>query len=451
MPRAPLFGYAARSPSDPAANPANLVNLYPEPAMDGSKTAHFLRSAVGLTEWGDAGETWCAAMFPMDNTLYAVFGDRLHRFGTGGGHSVLGDVQRGRASMARNGDRLTVVSGGQYYVTDNDVISSPTPGAFDAFGSVAFLAGRTVLTERGGQRVQWSDVNDPAELDGLNFGIADQRDDDLVRVLNSSGVLMLFGERSTEIWGVTGQGGSSAFALIPGAVRDTGLAGYDLVTPAGGAVFLVANDGIAYIAAGTEWRAVSTPPVNRAIEAGGARSCVYWEDGGHKFAAIVFTDRPAWVYDLATGLWHTRAEGRQEGPWRVATAVPFDGGWRFGAHDGKVYSPVRDGTDAGGIYYRRATSLPIERAGQWFSVARLAVGASNGQQVTADEVFLTLETSRDGVTWGPAVARGLGFDGDFLKRAEWRAVGRSKQMTFRLSMTAPCDFSLWSDVEVDFA
>jgi hypothetical protein len=447
MPTVRLFGYAARSPTDPVANPANLVNLYPEPAPEGSRTAHFLRSAVGLAEWADAGETWCASMYPLDDKLYAIFGGHLHQFDTGAVQTVIGTVARGSASMARNGDVLTIASAGQYYTVNAGVIATPAAGAFDTFGSVAFMAGRTILTELGGQRLQWSDVNDPDTLDGLNFGLADQRDDSLLRVVSASGALMLFGERSTEIWGVTGQAGPSAFALIPGAVRDTGLAGADLVTQAAGAVFLVANDGLAYIAAGTEWRAVSTPPVNRAIEDGTMRSCAYWEDGGHKFAAIVFADRPAWVYDMVTGVWHTRAEGRLEGPWRLATAVPWRGEWYFGAHDGAIYTAVRDGTDAGDVYYRRAISLPLARDGQWFGVSRLAVGASNGAQTV--ESRLMLEVSRDGVTWGPAVARSLGFDGDYLNRAEWRALGRAKQMTFRVSIADPCDFSLWSDAEVD--
>jgi hypothetical protein len=442
-----LFGYAARSPLDPVANPANLVNLYPEPAPEGSRTGALMRSAVGMSAWADAGEPWCAAMFPMDDRLYGVFGDTIYSFDGSANSVAVGAVQRGEASLSRNGAVLTVASGGEYYNVSAGVVTSPAAGAFDQFGSVAFMAGRTILTERGGQRFQWSDVNAPATLDGLNFGLADQRDDDLVRVMNASGSLMLFGERSTEIWGATGAGGANAFALIPGAVRDTGLAGFDLVTPAAGAVFLVGNDGIAYIAAGTEWRAVSTPPVNRAIEAGRMRACVYWEDGGHKFAAIVFTDRPAWVYDLATGLWHTRAEGSAEDAWRITAAVLWDGRWHFGGADGRVYRATRDGTDAGGVYYRRATSLPLARDGQWFGVSRLSVGASNGAQPV--EARLMLEVSRDGVTWGPAVARSLGFDGDYLKRAEWRALGRAKQMTFRVSMADPCDFSLWSDAEVD--
>jgi hypothetical protein len=451
MATVPLFGQAARSGVDPVVNPAALINLYPEPVPDGGRSGLILRSAVGLSSWVDTGVTDVAALFPMDDALFAVAGDKVFRMDADGGIGEGPAVQHGDVAMSRNGNKLTVTSGGKYYLINWPTVTQPAAGAFSDFGSATFIAGRTVLTERGGKRVQWSGANDPGTLDGLNFGLADQRDDDLVRGMNVSGALMLFGDYSTEIWSATGAAGPEALALIPGAVRDTGLAGFNLVAPAAGAAFLVGNDGIAYIAAGTEWRAVSPPPVNRDIEAGTARKCVYWEDGGHKFCSIVFSDRPAWVYDLVTGLWHRRAEGRLDGAWRVSAAATWADGWYFGATDGLIYRPVRDGSDVGGQYYRRATSIPVTRDGNWFGVSRLAVGSSNGGQVMDEPAQLLLEVSRDGATFGRSVARDIGFDGDWRKRAEWRALGRAKQMVFRLTMASPCDFALWSDAEIEFA
>ena len=437
-----IFGPSQFDPVNKTANTQRLFNLFREPIGQ----RKLLRSCVGLTQRAATGQFFCRDLFDLDGKLFSVFGRNLYRI-SGATVTLIGDVGTGHVQLSRNAERLTVTAGGRYFVWDGEALTEPATGAFSAFGSVDYLAGRTILTELNGSRIQWSGIDDPSTLDGLNFAAAESRPDKVLRVIVSGSAMMLFGEQSTEIWGATGQGGANAFALLPGAVVDTGLFAFGTATRIDGGVFLVGDDGIAYIAAGTTWQPVSTPAVNAAIAAHGPTRCKYWEDSGHKFCAIGFADRPDWVYDITTQEWHERGEG-VDGAWRATAAVRSGGAWYFGADDGALYSGARNGMDAGAPLIRQATSGVIERGGDYFGLSQVLFGASYGEQVMDRAASLVLEISRDGATWGEPRACDVGFNGDFSKRAVFRALGRSRRFALRLTFSDPCDFSLWADAEV---
>lgn len=428
-----LFGPAARDAANPQSNPARLVNCYREP---GQKT--LLRPVAGLVQYDDTGSVIAGDMLDMDGTIYAIFGQTLYKIP---GETVA-TVATGEQILSRNADALTMVSGGRYFVWNDGALTEPE-GLFTAYGSVAYLAGRTILTEQDGTRFQWSDIAAPETFNGLNFATAEQRSDKLVRAMTVNGVLMMFGERSTELWSVTGQGGAAAFGLLPGAVVDIGIRARKLAVEVGGGAFVVGDDGIVYLAAGTQWQPISIPAVNAAIRDGSPQRCIFWEDSGHKFAAITFTDRPAWVYDLATQEWFERAEGRGD-PWTIAMTCPMGQGWLFGALDGKVYRAVQGVSDMGGTLYHEATSGLIEQDGAFFGVNQVEFGGTFGFQTAV--ATIQLETSRDGATWSRQGSVDLGQDGDFMRRAVFRRLGRSRKRAFRVVWTG--DFALYAEVNL---
>jgi hypothetical protein len=441
--QATIFGPSGYNPSLPQVNPARLLNVFREPVVEGGQTRYLLRAMSGLTVSIDTPETDVKDLMESSDQLYALIGNGFYR--VSGTLAKLGNVAGGFGCLSKNVTKVTMTSGGSYYVWNGSNFNSYT-GAFSAFGSVTYLAGRTVLSELSGNRFQWSNVDDPSTLPGLNFASAEQREDNLLRVLAVNGVLMLFGEHSTEIWAATGQGGANAFALIPGAVVDTGIKSAGLVSNVNGGAFLVGSDNVAYIASGTTWEAVSTPAVNAALNDGSPSRCLYWEHLGHKFAAITFSDRPALVFNLATKEWHERA--KDFGAWPITCATQRQNQWVFGGTDGIIYSTVANGTDFGGVLYRQATSGIMDRGGQYFTINRLEFGASYGQQVMEQSAKLQLEVSRDGAIWGEPRICDVGFDGDYLRRAEFRRLGTAMKMAFRLTMADPCDISIYSDANL---
>ena len=435
-----------RDSSSPASNTSRLINLYREPVGAGGKTQHLLRAVMGMEALTSLPGVFTRDMFSYEGSAIVMVAGALYQV-TEGGVLPIGAIDAGdTGNISRNGKIVTAVSGGKYYAWNPDTLSltEPAAGPLGLLGSVDFLAGRTLLGEAGGNRFCWSDIADPYTLNGLNFATAEQRDDDLVRLIVSNGMVMLFGERSTELWSVTGQGGASAFALLGGSVVDRGLLAFGLACRVEGGIFLVGSDGIAYVVGGNTWQAVSTPAVNTAIKDGEPASCVTWNDRGHKFAAITFADRPAWVYDFATNEWHERAEG-QGSPWTARASAQINGIWTVGTDGGDIYSLTNAPQDMGGPLWRRATSYAVFNGGKWFTVAEAEFFMGQGYQ--GGPANIMLEVGR-GETFGGAQIMSIGGAGDFGKRMMFRALGRHQTMVARLTMTDPYDIPIYSDAEV---
>lgn len=438
-----LFGASALDTSAVAAHPGRLFNLWADRVAEGGRTRRLLRSVPGMVEYHNFAASPIRALFRRDDELFAVAGATLARRTSGGSNAVCGAVVgTGTADMSRNGTDVTVAAGDVYYRWNGTTLTTPSVPVTTA-ASVSFLAGRTIVTSRG-QIFCWSDVANAGSFPGLNVATAEQRDDDIVRGLVSGGVLFLFGERSIEMW-APDSFGSAAFGLIGGGVIDRGLKGFNLIQPVGGGFFFVADDDIAYLMGGSTLRAVSIAAVNTALKAGTATSCEYWEDRGHKFAAIVFSDRPAWVFDLTTEEWFERGEG-EFGVWRASRSVEVASGWIVGAADGRAYT-LTGMTDAGATLRRVAVSYPLYNDGAHFTLAELELFSEVG---TAGHT-VTLDTSRNRRTFGNARTEALFTGRDDGEGAIFRQLGRAKDMTARITLTGSVDVPIYADARVRLA
>lgn len=438
-----LFGASALDTSAVSAHPGRLYNLWADRVADGGRTRRLLRSVPGMTVYHNFAASPVRALFRRDDELFAVAGGTLARRTAAGANAVCGAVAAsGTADIARNGTDVVVAAGDFYYRWNGTTLSTPSIPITTA-ASVSFLAGRTIVTSRG-QVFCWSDVAAPGTFPGLNVATAEQRDDDIVRGMVSGGVLFLFGERSIEMW-APDSFGAAAFGLIGGGVIDRGLKGFNLIQPVGGGFFFVGDDDISYLMGGSTLRAVSIAAVNTALKAGTATSCEYWEDRGHKFCAIVFSDRPAWVFDLTTEEWFERGEGAF-GVWRAARSVEVDAGWIVGAADGQAYT-LAGMTDAGAVLRRVAVSYPLYNDGAFFTFAELEIFSETG---TAGNL-VTVETSRNRRTWGNARTQALFVGRDDGEGAIFRQLGRAKDMTARLTLEGAVDVPIYADARVRLA
>lgn len=438
-------GQSARDASSPASQTARLLNLWREPVPSGGKTQHLLRAAQGMEQLAALPGVFAKDLFEVDGAVIALVGNGLSKVSTDGVLPIGTVASSETGQIGRNGKYVTVVSGGRYYVWNPDTLAltEPAAGPITALASVGYLAGRTLLGEAGGTRFCWSDIGDPYTLNGLNFASAEQRDDKLVRLMVVNGAIMLLGERSTEMWAATGQGGAAAFGLLGGSIVDRGLRAFELVCAVEGGMFLVGNDGLAYLVAGNSWTALSSAAVNTAIKEGDAKACVYWEDRGHKFAAITFGDRPAWVYDFTTGEWWERCEGAGD-PWRATASARFDGGFVVGLDNGSLYRLTNAAQDLGAALFRQATSFPVFNGGKWFTLAKAEFFMGQGFEAQAS---IMLEIGR-GETFGPVRHKAIGGLGEFGKPVVFRALGRHRMAVARLTITDPVDIPIYSDAEV---
>ena len=442
MPQIEFVGQSSRDSDYIASNPARLLNCYREPVSGGGRSQYVLKSVLGLEPFSDVPGVFCRALGEVDDVLYGVAGGRLYQFDGAGGYLDRGAIADDEnTTIAGNNGAVTVVAGGLYYLWNGTTLTNPTAGAFSSFGSHDYIGNYTVITEKDGRRFQWSDIADANDLPGLNFSTADGRDDNLVRPFAINGVLYLFKETSHEIWYVTGGAGAAAFERQAGGVYDIGLKGHNLITRFPGAGFFVGDDGRAHLVSGSV-QPVSIPAVETAIRDCRPKSCFTYEDEGHTFCVITFRDCPAWVYDVALGEWHERAEGATLEAWSATCSAKWDGDWYCGRDDALIFRFAPIGTDDNGPLVREAVSRTLYQDGQRFVVSELELFPRQG--FTGG--ILELSISRDsGMTWTDPKPRAIGPLGNYSGRVIWRSLGQCRQITAKVRFSEAAGFTMLAE------
>jgi hypothetical protein len=445
-----FFTQAARDGSNVAASSEELVNLYPEQAPGDARTRINLRSVPGEVVFSDIGDPLVRAAAPANSLFWAVAAGNLYQVGSDGSVTNRGAVGNSlETSISGNGANVCVVANGDYSLWDGASLTTPAAGAFSSFGSVAFSDFDTILTELNGRRFQWSDTATPATLDALNFATAEARDGDILRATVDRAQLFLFTEACVEVWRNTGVAGSSRYRRLTVIDQGRGLKGYHLIASDAFGIFFVANDGVAYILSGSGIMPVSTPAVQTDIEDGAATAAFYYEDRGHKFCVIRFSDRPAWIYDLTTQLWHRRQSGTDREAWGVQRMGTAYGKW-LGIDDfGVVIETSRTNSDRGQPLARVMRGKPIYMEGRKFSVAEFEALCSVGQSDIGRDAEVMMRWSNDGgQTWrGPRTAS-IGDLGDYGKEVSFYALGRGESFTPELVCTDATDVVFYSDANV---
>jgi len=303
-------------------------------------------------------------MVGVDGKFYALCGGTLYRVLESGSASPLGTGVSAEGSMVFGAGfgSVGVVAGNRYFLWDGTTFSEPTSGAFSDFGAGAYIGGYVVLSEAGGRRFQWSALADATDLPGLSFATAESTDGELLRPMVLQGRLLLMKEDAIEQWAPTGAAGANAFSLIPGGVFEVGLKAKALATRFSGGVFFVGDNDIAYISNGFFFNDISCTEIYTAIAQSTPTNCFTYEDEGHIFCGIRFSDRPAFVYDISTGRWHERASGADD-PWQITTTASAFRRWYGGDATGNIYEFARSGTDHGADLIRTAVSSTLYNEG----------------------------------------------------------------------------------------
>lgn len=454
MPALEFVTKSARDSDFIAATTERLVNIYPEPLPEGAQARFQLKSVLGsqgFTELSGAFVRSLAQIPASDlsERLFGLCGGRLVQVDAAGAQMDRGAVDDDAASTisGNNGD-VTITANGRYYLWDGSTLTEPTAGAFSSFGSVEFVGGYTMLTEKGGRRIQWSALADASSLPGLNFATAEARDDVILRGVAVNGNFWVFKTTSIEIWAPTQQANENAFSQIPGTLIETGLRAFGLVTKIPSGVFFVGTDGKAYLGSGSQITPASTPAVETAIAQGMPTNCFYYEDEGHSFCVIRFSDRPAWVLDLATNLWHERATGT--GAWRATHCAKAYGSWTVGSNGGFVERLTRNNVDGADPLIRKATSRTLYIESNRFRVTKAEFLGRMGRSDLGRPASVVMRISRDGgLTFGSERTASMGAVGQYEQRAVFRSLGQARRLTVELTISDPADLTLLSSAMVD--
>ncbi len=455
MPTVEFVGQSAQTQTAPGAGTSRLLNLYREPVTAPDLTRYILRPVPGQTLIHSPDNQFQRATSWIDRNIYTVAGAKLNRLGDDGVPVELGVVADDEnTSISGNLGKVAVVASGVYFLWDGTSITEPTPGAFDAFGSVEAIGQRLLFTELGGRRIQWSAVADPSTLDGLNFATTESGEDLNIRVVALNGNAWIFKERSIEIWYNTGSGDeASAFARVSGGVITTGLKSFNLITKIRGGLFFIGSDGIAYVTTGSGLQPVSTQPVARDIREKNPTHCFYFEHEGHKMCVIRFSDRPAWVFNFSTSEWFERSEGVTHGPWdAVGASKTTQGDWIVVSELGSISRLDNTPIDKNGALYRRAISRTLRQDSARFRVPELEFYADYGRVGPDDALELMFSYSGDrGKTWSSQRNLSLGSLGDYQTRTLFRSLGQFREFTACLDITHGYEVPIFSDARLRVA
>lgn len=461
-------GQSAQDADNTYANTSRLLNCYREFVGDGQTV---LKSVPGVASFASLDSVFSRALAEVDGLLYCAFGGKLYRISETGSVSSLGDLPNDPVtSISGNNGKVTVVSGGRYFVWDGSTLSEPTPGAFDDFADVSFFGQLTVLLEAGGRRVQWSDAAAPQTLDALNFATTESRDDKNLRCMPMFGGFWIFKEKSIEVWQQDGTG----IRVVRGSTIDTGLLNRQLLKEIPNGCFFIGNDGKAYLVQGG-LNPVSTIAVETSIAKESPESIVYYQDEGHEVCAITFAGRPAWCLDISTGEWHER-------PNFDAKHSAQCYGAHFVTRDiGGLFKVTRNFQDFDGPMTSRAVGRTFDNGGQFFTVSRFFVRGRVGRVVRSREALgddalqagsgvlqvgdttgldiedakpnepqIMLRVSKDTAhTWSYPKHRSLGLVGDYDRQLVWRSLGRMKQFTPEMSWSEADEVTVTASATVD--
>jgi hypothetical protein len=424
-----------------------LVNLYPRAFPDGGRGPVILAPSPGLTPFATlAAGSPVRALLAQAGMIYAACGGRLWRVRPdGSGVTDLGAVPDDPATtLAGDGVNIAAAAGGVYAVWSGTALATIAPGVLGTVGTVTSLDGYTVVSERDGDKYVVSGAREAGSFNPLWFASAEGAPDYLLRAHADHSELLLFGTRSIEIW--QNSGGEFPFARMSGGKLARGLLWPMSVVSEDNGVFFVGDDRVVYRLTGYTPSRVSTHAVEAVLRQYPATADVRamgWTWEGHKCVGLRFPDRPAWVFDVATGAWHERATGIDAGPWAATAATNCDGCAVFGTDDGRL---CRLGglTDAGDPIMREAVSLPLERGGDDLTVHELELVVRTGAADVGRAASMMLQVSRDGGrTWGGERWRGMGALGAYDTRVRWQGLGQARSFQMRVRVTDPVPLAIY--------
>ncbi len=440
-----LFGQSSRDADNITASTARLVNCYRQPV--GNRVV--IKAVPGMVSFSTLAGVPGRRLGTVNSMLFAVAGGNLYEITSGGSSVNLGAISDDADTFIDGYEtNVLIVAGGNYYVYDGTTLSAVTGGALATVRGLAFVGGYAVLTGDDG-RFEWATLQDPSTRNALHVATAEALDDGIVQPMELHGDLYLFGSESIEVWQTTGAAGSGAFSRLAGGVVNRGIKARGLAAKFGAGIVFVGDDDIVYLLAGASEQPISTAPVSTAIAAETPTDVHYYEAEGQKFCAVRFASRPSWVYDIATGEWHERAEGNNLTAWQAVTTAKAYGSWFTLGSNGIVAKLDQVNQDFGATMIRRATTNTFE-ADRKFNVDLIELRGRKGFSELGRDAKVMMKLSRDGgATWTTAKERSFGDTGDFLIKARWRAQGQAEQLTMQFDISEPAELPIFSDMRLE--
>jgi hypothetical protein len=374
----------------------------------------------------------------IGNTFYSFDGTTLTSLGTLSSSS-------GRVTMIFNDNDEIMIADGIYgYFWNGATLALVTTDPAMNVGTLAYLGGYGVANNAGTGMFYSTVANDFSDFDALDFATAEANPDPLYRAFADHNELILAGERTIEVWQLSGAA-DFPFAPVPTAKIERGIKGKFTLASVFDTIAWLGDDKIVYRGDGYRANRISTHAIETLIasatddELEEAYSLVY-TIGGHTFYTLTVPDVFSAQYNFVTGLWN------------VCTTYGSDS-WDIIGSNGKVADYVL--TDAG--ICELTFDVNQDESGTVVRIARSAPGDAEGARITMHEFFadcevgrapigvtpeIMLRVARNGEAFGNYRTRSLGTTGNYQTRPVWRGLGQGRKPVIELSASGNFRFAI---------
>jgi hypothetical protein len=319
-------------------------------------------------------------------------------------------------------------------------------------GGIAFLAEYTIGFIRNSRVFYYSEQDNPGVWPALNFAQKEGSADNIVSVAVISGFLWLFGQLTTEIWGLSGDA-DLPFSRVSGGIIDIGVASPWSVQDVGGVAVFVGRDrlgaGAVYLASGTSIKVISEPAIDRRIQDLGdlskMKAFTYKRDGNQFYVLTDDNLETSLVYDLTSGYWHERASIDLLGEFGPIPAICHTFGLNMhlvGGQDGKIYEQSEEFYQIGDMpLVRERVYMHLSFENKRFRVKSLEIGITQGvgvQYGQGEDPKIMLQVSKDGGRiWSGWDMVSIGKVGQYTKSVKFRNLGIAETFTFKVRISDP--------------
>lgn len=444
------------------------LNMYPEViGVNGTKSQYILVGTPGSTEWIDlSSETadTCRGMhFTATSKLYVVYGDKLLNItstGTIAKSYTLSGLST-RVHMADNGKYLLIADGENIWRLNmiSDVFDTVTlPTDLVEPKMVKYIKQRFVTFGSNSNEFYYSEVGPDGPLTWYNLSMqsAEGSADFIVSMGVTDGELVLFGDRSYQVYGITSDP-DQPFAEIGGSYTNIGCGAPESVAEISGRLYWLgsSNAGVGqiYVLDGYNAKTISNPAITHMLN-GKITSDGYgftYQQESHEFYVLSFTQSNfTIVYDSTTGQWHERSTRdplyNKENKWEPSHAVyAFD---KVLVGNSKVNKIIELQLSKYNEYDGRAIKRQRISPIYWDDTAPVrhldfVLDMETGVGLTDDSVQghnpqVMLRYSHDsGHTWSSERWRPIGKVGQYTTRCRWTKLGIARNRVYEITITDP--------------
>ena len=424
------------------------INLIPEVVHAGGRSTSIFHGVPGTVEKYDFGSSGRGATF-FENKIFCVFGEKLYSISDA---LAFAPVEIG--TIPNDGNHVYIGSGNgvvavgnntsTLYYTSGVTLNSVSAGSRKTAGG-CFIDGKFVFYDPGTNRWWSTESNSSITIDAADTTTAVSQSDNLKGTHNHDQQLLLFGEKTIEIW-ATASSGDPPFSKRLTIPIGT-IAGLSVVSLTNGVCF-VGNDRQVYqmqgytpinISDGIE-DFLESATISQ-IESAFAFT---YKQAGHEYYWLTIPGYVTLCYDTATNLWHQRATGVNELNNSATFYVNAWGRHFLGASDGTlVEMDLNEFKENGAVIKQvRSFRLTNEEAVPLF-VNKIVIIHDTGTIEDTTEPMMVLRYSKDGkMTWTEKQPVTMGKQGDYKNMSVFHLLGQGDTFDVEIYNTNACRVSL---------